>query len=132
MDVAKHWRAADSRYRLLGNECIKCKHKYTPKKFVCNCGSEEFKEIEYSGKGKLYSYTVVYAAPEGHERNTPYALGVVTLDEGVGVIAQIVDVDFEEIKIGMPLEYCFRKMSQQGEHGLLLYGYKFMPPITKA
>jgi uncharacterized OB-fold protein len=36
-------------------------------------------------------------------------------------------VEPEELKIGMPVRIEFRKLAQQGESGIIYYGYKCVP-----
>jgi uncharacterized OB-fold protein len=47
------------------------------------------------------------------------------LDEGPLVTAQLTDVDPDELEIGMPVEMVTRKLREEGEDGLIVYGYKF-------
>jgi hypothetical protein len=43
------------------------------------------------------------------------------------VTAQLTDVDADMICIGMPVEMVTRKLTEDGEEGAILYGYKFRP-----
>ena len=38
----------------------------------------------------------------------PYAIAYVTLDEGVSMLTNLVDCDFERLKIGAPVRVVFR------------------------
>lgn len=49
------------------------------------------------------------------------------LDEGAKVTAQIVDCKPEDIKIGDEVEMVFRKIREEGEDGVITYGFKFRP-----
>ena len=40
---------------------------------------------------------------------------------------QIVDCEIDDVKIGMMLKSVFRKIQEDGEAGLIHYGYKFKP-----
>ena len=85
-----------------------------------------------SGQGEVWSFTIVGSgdyAPEGFEYLAPYAVAIVRLDEGMLVTAMLTDVDLKEIKIGMKVEMVIRKKRDQGDRGLLVYGYSFRPPI---
>lgn len=77
--------------------------------------------------GKVISYTIIRVPPHQFSDQAPYAVGIVELDDGVKLTAQIVDCDFEEIKIGQRVKIEFRKIFQEGESGILCYGYKFVP-----
>lgn len=84
-------------------------------------------EYQLSGKGKIYSFTVVRTPPKGFEKYAPYIIGIVKLDEGPMVLSQIVDAKPEELYIGMPVRMVFRKIFEEQENGLIHYGYKFTP-----
>jgi uncharacterized OB-fold protein len=75
----------------------------------------------------VYSYSTVYQAPAGYEEFVPYTVALVELDEGPLVTAQLTDVDQDEVEIGMPVEMVTRKLREEGEDGLIVYGYKFRP-----
>jgi uncharacterized OB-fold protein len=76
--------------------------------------------VEFKGTGKLAAFTSITVAPpymakEGFNRNNPYVVGVVELDEGVKAVARIVEVDAkktEMIKVGTRLK---AKFLEKGE-----------------
>ena len=75
---------------------------------------------EMSGKGKLIAFTTIHIAPTamieaGYGRDNPYCTGIVQLEEGPAISAQILGVDPmqpEQITIGTPLRVVF---VQRGE-----------------
>jgi uncharacterized OB-fold protein len=79
-----------------------------------------------SGRGEVYSYTVVTEAPEGYTEYAPYVLAVVQLEEGPRLTAQLTDLEGEP-HIGMPVEMVTRRLTTEGEAGIIAYGYKFRP-----
>jgi uncharacterized OB-fold protein len=81
------------------------------------------------GLGEIYSYTVVRQAPDDFKRQMPYVIAQVELDEGPRLTAQIVNIDPEEVKIGMRVRACFRKITEHGHEGIIVYGYKFEPTM---
>jgi len=107
--------------KLMGTTCRSCGARFLPPMPICTeCHKPEMDWNEVGGKGKLLSFTcIAVAAPsmkeEGFDRNNPYCLGVVELDEGVRVVARIQGVDAlhpETIRIGMPLH---KKILHRGE-----------------
>jgi uncharacterized OB-fold protein len=60
----------------------------------------------------------------------PYTVALVKLEEGPMVTAQLADVTPDEVEIGMPVEMVTRKLRQEGEQGVVLYGYKFRPLLS--
>lgn len=85
--------------------------------------------MHLSGRGEVVSYTVVHDAPKDFEMLKPYALAIVELEEGVRLTSQIIDVEPGEVAIGMRVEAAFRKLGQEGEAGVIHYGYKFRPTL---
>jgi uncharacterized OB-fold protein len=70
---------------------------------------------ELRGTGRLVAFTTIYIAPTamieaGYGRDNPYCTGIVQLDEGPAISAQIMNVDPgrpEQIQIGTPLTVTF-------------------------
>jgi uncharacterized OB-fold protein len=71
--------------------------------------------VEFSGRGRLAAYSVISIGPSqmieaGYDRKKPYCAGIVELEEGPKISAQILDVDVcnpGQIQIGMPVEIAF-------------------------
>jgi len=121
------WRRIPERYRLIGSVCERCGSHYFPRRAVCpKCRRKgKLKEIRYSGKGRIYSYTTIYSAPSGFEDQVPYSIAIIELDEGAKVLGQIVDADEKQLKIGARVEQCFRIIQRDDPEGLIHYGFKF-------
>jgi uncharacterized OB-fold protein len=79
----------------------------------------------------VYSFSTVYDAPEGYTEYQPYTLALVKLDEGPLVTAQLTDVDAEDVHVGMPVEMVTRRIREEGENGMIVYGYKFRPVLEE-
>ncbi len=127
-DLARNWRLREQRYQLIGNRCVKCGAKYFPPRQVCTeCRSTEFEAYQFNGRGELYSYTTLNQAPAGFESQAPYSIGMVKLDEGPMVEAQLTDVNPDDLQVGMRVEMVTRKLREEGEAGPIIYGYKFRP-----
>ncbi len=130
MEVARYWRTTKQRYQLVGEKCPQCGRRIFPPRDVCPvCGHEARTAVPFSGKGEVYSYSVVHVAPEGYEKFVPYIVALVRLAEGPLVTAQLTDVDESEVWIGMPVEMVTRVLREDGERGMLIYGYKFRPAL---
>lgn len=83
-----------------------------------------------SGRGAVYSFSLVRQPPDGYEAQTPYIVALVKLDEGPLVSAQLTDCDAAEVQIDMPVEATTRRLRDLGPNGLILYGYKFRPRVS--
>lgn len=131
MEVSRHWRLKKQRYALVGEVCPHCEGKIFPPRDICpDCGEEARSLYQFSGKGEVYSYTTVFDAPEGFQKNAPYTVALVQLEEGPMVSAQLTDLGDKAVEIGMPVEMVTRKLRSDGERGMLVYGYKFRPSMA--
>jgi uncharacterized OB-fold protein len=130
MQVAKYWREIPKRYRMEAGKCTKCQNISFPQRLVCpECGSKSFEKINLSGKGKVATFTITHVAPEGFGDQVPYAVGIVELDEGIRVMAQITDCELDKLKIGDRVVSKFRRIREEGKTGMIMYGYKFVPDV---
>jgi hypothetical protein len=132
MEVPRHWRLKKQRYALVGEVCPHCEAKIFPPRDVCpECGGEAKTAYAFSGKGEVYSFTRMGNAPAGFEEQAPYTVALIKLQEGPIVTAQLTDLGNQEVQIGMPVEMVTRKLrSDDGEKGILVYGYKFRPVMA--
>ncbi len=127
-NLAPNWRLRDQRYQLIGNICLKCGTKHFPPRQVCTeCRGTEFEPFRFAGNGELYSFTTLRSAPAGFEGYVPYSVGMIRLDEGPFVEGMLTDMNEEDLEIGMRMEMVTRKIRDEGERGVLVYGYKFRP-----
>jgi len=133
MAVPRFWREVSSRYNLIGTKCGSCGTVDFPPRVVCpKCGRRSvgrMQKLKLAGKGTVVSFTIIHDAPEAFELMKPYVLAIVELDEGARVTSQIIDVENEQVKIGMRVESAFRKLGSEGEAGVIHYGYKFRPEM---
>lgn len=135
MQVPRYWREQKERYNLTGTKCNNCGYLTFPRRTLCpKCRHESMGQLEdatFEGTGTLVTWTRVHDGLEGRELETPYLLGIVELDEGPRVTAQIVDLDPDEVELGMELESRFRKLGEASESGVVHYGYKFGPHVSE-
>ena len=87
------------------------------------------RQFQFSGKGKIFTYSVIRSAPDDFKKVAPYAVAVIELEEGAKLTAQLVDCDVDNLEIGDPVEMVFRKIREDGEDGVISYGFKFR--VTK-
>ena len=130
MQVSQNWRITSQRQRLMGEKCPNCGSAIFPPRDVCpECAAEAKVPYQLSGKGEVYSYTVIQDAPAGFEDQAPYVLAIVKLDEGPMLTAQLTDLEGAP-EIGMRVEMVTRKLRSEGEQGMIVYGYKFRKAIS--
>lgn len=128
---ARYWREIPQRYRYEAAKCTKCGKIYFPPRLVCReCRGRKFEKTELARNGEVETFTVIRVPPSGFADETPYAVGVIKLDDGVKLTAQIVDCDPADLAIGDRVSLEFRRIQEDGGSGILCYGYKFVPART--
>ncbi|MGD2252498.1 MAG: Zn-ribbon domain-containing OB-fold protein [Anaerolineales bacterium] len=133
MQASRHWRLRRQRYALVGETCPNCQANIFPPRDICpDCGEDARSLHDFSGQGRVHSYTTVFQAPAGHQAQAPYTLALVQLEEGPLVTAQLTDLGDQAPEVGMPVEMVTRKLRSDGDHGTLVYGYKFRPVLQVA
>ena len=67
-----------------------------------------------SGRGKVYSYTVVYSyGPTEFSEDTPYIVAVIDLQEGVRMMSNVVGCPPETAKCDMKVEVVFDDVTEE-------------------
>jgi hypothetical protein len=95
------WDGA-SQGKLLIKKCRACDEvHYYPRALCPFCGSDATEWQAAAGTGTLYSYSVMRRA------EVPYAIAYVTLDEGVSMMTNLVDCNFDTLKIGQRMKVVF-------------------------
>ena len=128
MTVARFWRKIPQRYNLIGTKCETCGHTFFPGRAICpHCRrSGKMTEIQFSGKGKVLTYSVIYSSADQYAAMKPYVLAIVELEEGTRLTTHIV-CEPDEVYIGMPVHSVFRILDKEGDDGVIHYGTKFVP-----
>jgi len=125
---SRYWREIPQRYRLEAGKCKNCGLVVFPPRIICpRCKSRDFEKVNLAESGKIITFTIIRVPPQQFVDQAPYAVGIVELDDGVKLTGQIVDCNFEEMKIGKRVKIEFRKIFDEGEAGIICYGYKFVP-----
>ena len=101
------WEAA-ARHRLVVARCADCgRHRSPPTPFCPGCRSQAIDWTESSGRGVVYSYTVVAREiMPGMADNLPYVPAVIELPDagGVRLISNVVDAELDAIRVGAEVE----------------------------
>lgn len=75
--------------RFLLSLCGSCGQvAFPPRGFCADCGCQSLEWKETSGKGRLYSLTVVHAGPPQLMADGPYAGAIIDLDEGARLVTE--------------------------------------------
>ncbi|HXG42285.1 MAG TPA: Zn-ribbon domain-containing OB-fold protein [Dehalococcoidia bacterium] len=94
--------------------CRSChQYVYYPRSLCPHCLSTDLDWVPASGRGHVYTYTVIRrAAHPAFREDVPYVLAVVELEEGPRLTTNMVGVEPEQVHIGMPVEAVFEPVSE--------------------
>jgi uncharacterized OB-fold protein len=98
------WTAARD-HRLVIQRCTACgTYRHLPHVLCGNCQSPEHEWVESSGRGSVYTYTIVgHPVHDATNHAVPYNVSIVELDDcgGVLVPSNVVDCAPAQLEVGM-------------------------------
>ncbi len=105
------WDAARSQ-RLVLQYCCDCNRSIHYPRIECpHCGGANLDWRQASGRGHIYSYTVVHNnAPSAFQADMPYVVAVIRLDEGVQMLSNIVQCDPDQLQCDQQVEVVFERL----------------------
>ena len=108
--------------RLLLQRCADCQTViWYPRGFCPACSSRRIDWFEASGRGTIYSFTVVRRGAIGpYREHEPYVLAYVELEEGPRMMSNIVDCDNDSLRVGDSVRTVFHPT----EEGTALVRFK--------
>lgn len=105
-DTRFFWEGA-KQGKLMIQRCTACGDLHHPPGPVCpKCHSFEWDAIESSGKGTVYSFVVMHY-PEVPPFEYPNPIGLIELEEGTRIIAQLVGVKPGDVQVGQKVQVEF-------------------------
>ncbi len=113
-DVTRFYWEAAADHRLVLQRCRACHQMQYPPEICCaQCQADEFDAVETTGRGVIYSYSVVdRPLHAGFVDALPYVVALVELDDqpGLRILANLVDVPARtSLACGLPVEVTFEK-----------------------
>jgi uncharacterized OB-fold protein len=110
-DIDGEWKPfweGTERRELLIQECTACRaRQFYPRAICVACGGEPA-WLKASGRGSIYTFTVTRQnLVPPFRAMTPYVLAMIDLDEGVRMMANVIDCDLEDVAIGQRVEVRF-------------------------
>ncbi|HEY8579150.1 MAG TPA: Zn-ribbon domain-containing OB-fold protein [Beijerinckiaceae bacterium] len=112
------WEATREKRLLLQFDPAAQKYQFYPRATSIHTGRRTLEWRESPGKGEVFSFTVARRARPPFQGKEPFIIAVVTLDEGVNVMGDMVDCQLDEMKIGLRVKPYWAPMPD-GTHLLL-------------
>jgi len=108
------WWAALREGGLLLQHCLDCGHVQVYQQGLCrHCLSDRIEHRPASGRGRVFSWSVVHRAPGPAFRgDTPYAVLLVDLAEGPRMISALVQGDPHTVHEGLAVELVFETVAE--------------------
>ena len=76
-------------------------YQFYPRPVSIFSGTRDLEWREVSGRGQVFSWTVAHIARPPFAGHTPYLVATVTLDEGINVIANLINCPLDRVAIGL-------------------------------
>jgi uncharacterized OB-fold protein len=108
------WEGA-RRHELRLQRCNSCRKFWAPNGPVCpHCFSEDYSWDKVQGRGKIAAWVVFHKVYHpAFATDVPYNVAFVELDEGPRIIANVIGVRNDELRIGMPVEVVFEDVTDE-------------------
>ncbi|HQV05018.1 Zn-ribbon domain-containing OB-fold protein [Sphingorhabdus buctiana] len=87
--------------------------RHLPRYMCARCGSPDFAWEQSSGKGTVFSWTVVHQALHpAFAADIPYVAAVVELDEGVRMATRLIDCPIDAVRLDLPVALAFETIGE--------------------
>jgi uncharacterized OB-fold protein len=87
---------------------------YIPKERCPNCLSASTTWTPISGRGEIYTYTVVHRGPTpAYQADTPYVIAHVAMEEGFRMVSNLRAVDPADVRIGLPVRLIYEEATPE-------------------
>ena len=101
----KEFWDATAEGRFLLQKCDACDLViWFPRRSCPECWQENLRSFDASGRGTVYSFTIIRKGQNEYKESGPFVYAYVELEEGPRVMTNIVDCPVDDVRIGMPVE----------------------------
>ena len=113
VETQPYWDACQQETLLL-QQCKECDHiQFYPRLMCSKCSSREVGWIESSGFAKVLTYTIVHRPIlPAYQKEAPYILALVQLEEGPTMMTNIVNCPHETINCNLQVKVLFQPWSE--------------------
>ena len=112
-ETQPYWEGC-KQHELRIQKCAACGHyQFYPRLYCTACMSDRVEWVRASGRGKVLSFTIAYRpVTQAFAADVPYAVALITLDEGPQLMSNVVGCPPEKVQIGMPVEVTFEDWTE--------------------
>lgn len=116
-DDREYWQYIRER-ELRIQRCADCgRFRHPPMPCCPSCRSEAVAWVPVSGRGEVFSYTIVHYAPHPALKDAvPFNVAVVLLEDAgdVRIVSNVVDVPPDEMRVGLPVSLVWEPAEDGG------------------
>jgi len=123
------WRKRKMLLGLVGGKCRECGTPQFPKMDVCvnpECGAfhsqDDYEFADVSAKIKTFTGDLLAVSVD-----PPHKYGIVQFEGGGRFLADFTDCEFDDLKVGRPVQMVFRKRVEDKSRGFVNYFWKAVP-----
>jgi 3-hydroxy-3-methylglutaryl CoA synthase/NAD(P)-dependent dehydrogenase (short-subunit alcohol dehydrogenase family)/putative sterol carrier protein len=123
------WRERKMLLGLVGGKCRECGTPQFPKMDVCvnpECGAfhsqDDYEFTDVPAKIKTFTGDLLAVSVD-----PPHKYGMVQFEGGGRFLADFTDCDFEDLRVGLPVQMVFRKRVEDKNRGFVNYFWKAVP-----
>ncbi|MBW1837258.1 MAG: SDR family NAD(P)-dependent oxidoreductase [Deltaproteobacteria bacterium] len=123
------WRKRKMLLGLVGGKCRECGTPQFPKTDICvnpACGAhksqDDYEFADVPAKLKTFTGDLLAVSVD-----PPHKYGIVQFEGGGRFLADFTDCEFEDLKVGLPVQVVFRRRVEDKERGFVNYFWKAAP-----
>lgn len=123
------WRKRKMILGLVGGKCRECRTPQFPKMDICvnpACGAhhsqDDYEFADVTSKIKTFTGDLLAVSVD-----PPHKYGMIQFEGGGRMMADFTDCEFNDLKVGLPMQMVFRKRVEDKERGFVNYFWKAVP-----
>jgi uncharacterized OB-fold protein len=107
----RDWWDATREGRLTVQRCVPCGHvQWYPRVLCTACGGTDLVLDQASGRGEIYSFTVVHRSPDPASFVPPYVVALVRLAEGPVITTNIIGPGSAAVRCDEPVHLTWERL----------------------
>ena len=123
------WRERKMLLGLVGGKCRECGTPQFPKTNICvnpGCGAhksqDDYEFADVPARVKTFTGDLLAVSVD-----PPHKYGIIQFEGGGRFLADFTDCEFEDLKVGLPVQVVFRRRVEDKERGFVNYFWKAVP-----
>lgn len=108
--LTEPWWEATKNEQFLIQRCRECSnYQHYPRPLCLKCSSTDLEYVPSSGRGEIYSFTVIHRAMNP-AFEPPYVVALVRMSEGPVTLGNIIDVPHDDLRCDLPVAVTWEEL----------------------